>query len=122
MGLLLPGAGCHLQHQRMQRVHAQMLLKQPETGQRRRLDQRWKVGRVVRTRTQAPQQRSTSRPSQPALGDGGDMQQVSNVLINEALLIAVLALTAYAVLTVDSDAWRGWYPNEILYRVPLDNW
>lgn len=50
------------------------------------------------------------------------MQQVSNVLINEALLIAVLALTAYAVLTVDSDAWRGWYPNEILYRVPLDNW
>ena len=47
---------------------------------------------------------------------------MSNVVINEALLLAVLALTAYAVVTVDSEAWRGWYFQEILYRVPLDNW
>ena len=47
---------------------------------------------------------------------------LSNVVVNEALLIAVLSLTTYAVLTVDSDAWRGWYPYEILFRVPLDNW
>lgn len=51
-----------------------------------------------------------------------DLRQLSNTLVNEALLISVLALTAYAVFTVDSDAWRGWYPNEILYRIPLDNW
>ena len=44
------------------------------------------------------------------------------MLINEALLIAVLALTTYAVLTVDQSAWRGWYFSEILYRIPLDNW
>ena len=48
--------------------------------------------------------------------------QLSNVLINEAFLIAVLSLTTYALLTVDSEAWRGWYTWEIIYRIPLDNW
>ena len=36
--------------------------------------------------------------------------QVSNTLVNEALLVCVLALTAYAVLTVDAEAWRGCKP------------
>lgn len=48
--------------------------------------------------------------------------RLSNVLINEALLIAVLAITTFAVLTVDQSAWRGWYFHEIVYRIPLDNW
>lgn len=47
---------------------------------------------------------------------------MSNALINEALLIAVLAITTYAVLTVDQTAWRGWYFHEVLYRIPFDNW
>jgi len=48
--------------------------------------------------------------------------QLSNVIINEVLLLSVLAITTYAVLTVDQSAWRGWYPYEIIYRIPLDNW
>jgi len=50
------------------------------------------------------------------------LPQITNAVLNQRLLIAVLALTAYAVLTVDSDASRGWYFDEVLYRLPLDNW
>jgi len=49
-------------------------------------------------------------------------QRLSNVVLNEALLLVVLGVTVYAVLTVDISAWRGWYPWEILARIPEDNW
>jgi protein Mpv17 len=48
--------------------------------------------------------------------------QLSNAIINEALLLSVLAITAYSVLTINLSSWRGWYPGEILLRVPIDNW
>ena len=49
-------------------------------------------------------------------------ERVSNMMVNQALLIGVLSLTAYGVLTVDASEWRGWYPLEILFRIPADNW
>jgi protein Mpv17 len=49
-------------------------------------------------------------------------EQLSNAIINEALLLSVLAITAYSIFTIDSSFWRGWYPNEILLRIPVDNW
>lgn len=48
--------------------------------------------------------------------------QLSNAIINEALLLSVLAITLYSIFTIDSSSWRGWYPGEILLRVPVDNW
>jgi len=69
---------------------------------------------------------STNRFRPPSLVEGATKPafstRLSNVLINEALLIAVLAITTFAVLTVDQSAWRGWYFHEIVYRIPLDNW
>jgi len=86
-----------------------------------------KRGVVVRTSQSQPQQPQTmkmvaSNPLSAGSQFLSGLTSVSNIVINEALLVCVLALTAYAVLTVDSEAWRGWYPLEILYRVPLDNW
>jgi len=49
-------------------------------------------------------------------------KKLSRAVMNQALVLAVLSLTAYSVFTVDSSTWRGWYPYEILLRIPVDNW
>lgn len=99
----------------------QMMLKERRTGPQQDQGQAW-IGRIVPTRVRPAARANEQQQPSPTWSEGIEIQQISNVLINEALLVAVLTLTAYAVFTVDSEAWRGWYPNEILYRVPLDNW
>ena len=123
-------------------MQMQMVLKeqQQQARQKRQRYQTFGKGKVVNLRASPrSQQRRSQRQHQPLQQQSPQIQtalpkwlytdenpgfaaQLSNVLINEAFLVAVLALTAYAVFTVDSEAWRGWYPNEILYRVPIDNW
>ena len=123
-------------------MQMQMVLKeqQQQARQKRQRYQTFGKGKVVKLRASPrSQQRRSQRQHQPLQQQSPQIQtalpkwlytdenpgfaaQLSNVLINEAFLVAVLALTAYAVFTVDSEAWRGWYPNEILYRVPIDNW
>jgi protein Mpv17 len=45
-----------------------------------------------------------------------------DLLINAGVLSFVLLGIFIKVATVDMDLWRGWYPEEILLRVPRDNW
>ena len=100
--------------QQQQRT-AQPCMKLKDRGMRaRRSPLRPAVkGRVIPTRTQQQQPTLKAAATNP-LSAGSQflsgVTSVSNVVINEALLVCVLALTAYAVLTVDSEAWRGCEP------------
>lgn len=45
-----------------------------------------------------------------------------NAYVNAGALLMVGALILTKLVTVDLDAWRGWEPSEILFRIPIDNW
>lgn len=45
-----------------------------------------------------------------------------NTFINASIFALALVTVVYQVLSVDVGITRGWSPEEIAYRVPLDNW
>ena len=45
-----------------------------------------------------------------------------DTVINFSILIIALAAVAYQVFTIDTGITRGWSPEEVAYRVPIDNW
>lgn len=52
---------------------------------------------------------------------GVDERQL-NLLLNLGFIMMVTVAVLTRVVTVDMDAWRGWTPGEIFFRIPLDNW
>ena len=102
------------QHQQQRMAQPHMKLKEQGRMRAKRSPLRiaGKRGVVVRTSQSQQQQPQTmkmvaSNPLSAGSQFLSGLTSVSNIVINEALLVCVLALTAYAVLTVDSEAWRG---------------
>jgi hypothetical protein len=46
----------------------------------------------------------------------------SNYIINSSILLIAIVTILYQVLSVDLGITRGWSPEEIAARIPLDNW
>eukprot|EP00968_Pinguiococcus_pyrenoidosus_P028556 scaffold7946_cov267-Pinguiococcus_pyrenoidosus.AAC.2 len=44
------------------------------------------------------------------------------LLINAGCIAAVLGLALSKFVLVDSELWRGWTLQEVLLRIPIDNW
>jgi protein Mpv17 len=52
-----------------------------------------------------------------------NVQQLKlNEMLNMGIALAVVAAVLIQLGTVDGESLRGWTPQEIAYRVPLDNW
>eukprot|EP00956_Cyclotella_meneghiniana_P019978 scaffold34759_cov57-Cyclotella_meneghiniana.AAC.4 len=45
-----------------------------------------------------------------------------DTIINLSIIIIAVLLVAFQVLTVNTGITRGWSPEEVAYRVPIDNW
>ena len=45
-----------------------------------------------------------------------------DTIINLSIIILAVLLVAFQVLTVNTGITRGWSPEEVAYRVPIDNW
>jgi protein Mpv17 len=55
------------------------------------------------------------------LDQNGDIDWTKNV-VNALILLVTLGYAAYTILDVDHGMTRGWTPEEIAMRIPLDNW
>ncbi|KAL7519233.1 hypothetical protein ACHAWX_004017 [Stephanocyclus meneghinianus] len=46
----------------------------------------------------------------------------ADYIINSSILLIAIVTILYQILSVDMGITRGWYPEEIAARIPIDNW
>jgi hypothetical protein len=57
-----------------------------------------------------------------SVDDTGAVSLDGQKLLNLAVLVTAGLWMTHSILTVDADIWRGWTWQEVLLRLPYDNW